>query len=244
MHIVNLNMVWTPDYLHVDMQKSNINALSTFFPGADISCCYFHATQSIRRKFKKEGLDYVLNGNGLVNLLFNVICGNFSNEPHRDHLYEIFDELCSLMDNEDERRKCIKICEYSKKYYFNETAVFPSQLWNYPADEEYIRTNNVAESGNARAKASLQGITQKNLAQVSMSIKKFKIAEIYETAFKPNAEIDFVLLVQSTYNTRNPKDTRRINEIRRRVVEYNNTPELWSPTLLMELLIDIARLRK
>ena len=39
-----------------DFEKAALNASSKKFPHAEISCCYFHLTQSFNRKIKEIGL--------------------------------------------------------------------------------------------------------------------------------------------------------------------------------------------
>ena len=45
-----------PDRILADFEKAALNAFSKKFPDANISCCYFHLTQSFNRKINEIGL--------------------------------------------------------------------------------------------------------------------------------------------------------------------------------------------
>ena len=44
------------DGILADFEKAALNAFSKKFPDANISCCYFHLTQSFNRKMNEVGL--------------------------------------------------------------------------------------------------------------------------------------------------------------------------------------------
>ena len=45
-----------PGKMLADFEKAALNAFNKKFPHAEISCCYFHLTQSFNRKINKIGL--------------------------------------------------------------------------------------------------------------------------------------------------------------------------------------------
>ena len=45
-----------PDRILADFEKAALNAFSKKIPDANISCCYFHLTQSFNRKINEIGL--------------------------------------------------------------------------------------------------------------------------------------------------------------------------------------------
>uniref|UniRef100_A0A914YFB7 MULE transposase domain-containing protein n=1 Tax=Panagrolaimus superbus TaxID=310955 RepID=A0A914YFB7_9BILA len=142
----------------VDFEKGLHNAISSVFPTADITGCFFHLCQSIRKKIAELGLIVDVRENAEVRQLCSMLRA-LAFLPLADVLTGF-----NLLKAEISERSpnLIPLCNYFEKTYLGEptrgrrrAALFPPALWNVHQLTllGHPRTNNSVEGFHNRLRA-------------------------------------------------------------------------------------------
>lgn len=132
-----------PKTIMTDFETAAIEAISTCFPEAIITCCYFHLKQSGRRKVNElrmkniydTDLNFAINLKMMIALAFIPI--------------EKVEEGFNLIIKSDEfPESATPFATYFEKTYIGNNARFPPKLWNMVdrTRNNMSRTNNAVES--------------------------------------------------------------------------------------------------
>ena len=151
--------VLMPKRLHIDNEAAVLKSFRAKFPQTIIVTCLFHLKSNFKKILDTSGLK---NRSPEVNALFKTITGILFlnlNCPLQFYLAEnfissIFNEILTIIPNDEEREKFVKFLNYFKKNYLNKKSVFfLGKVSNF--QEELLGdwfpqlSNNVSESLNA-----------------------------------------------------------------------------------------------
>ena len=149
-----------PDFIHMDAEKSAINAAQIHFPRADIIFCFFHTLQAWRRKlvvlgFKcklERGPKFDQNFRNFWDFVSGIPSANLRLPEKRNIIVnELRNYPVSLELLPTERVNLQIFCDYLLKYYIEDNALFPYDNWGQYSNinfdsENYSRTSNASES--------------------------------------------------------------------------------------------------
>ena len=187
-----------PGKILADFEKAALNAFSKKFPHAEISCCYFHLTQSFNRKINEIGLKTYYENFPEFNLALRMLPALAHVPPaHVKASFElVIEEITDVIEREQFEESVVEkmdeLAIYFKRTYIenpivNKKPPFPIEMWNQydAAGEGVARTTNSVEGWHYGLQAYFSGSTPniwlllRNLEKDS-KMQKFKYVQ--ETA--------------------------------------------------------------
>lgn len=151
-----MKQIWphfNPDFISVDYEKAEINAIRQSFPNAAIGGCFFHLVRNLKKKISEEGLLSQYNNDAVFALFVREIAA-IAFVP----IDKIDDALASL--EADLPPELLPVLNWFETYYIGapnrrgirKTPLFPPDIWN--VSERTLcgesRTNNNVEATHRR----------------------------------------------------------------------------------------------
>ena len=170
-------------YLQI-LKKTALNAFSKKIPDANISCCYFHLTQSFNRKIKEIGPKVFFENCPDFNLALRMLPALAHVPPcHVKASFElVVEKIAEVIGKEtfDDTisEKLDELALYFKNTYIDcptvtQKAPFPKELWNQfeAAGEGVARKTNSVEGWHYGLQASFTG-SQPNVWLLLRNLEK------------------------------------------------------------------------
>ena len=169
-----------PGKILADFEKAALNAFSKKFPHAEISCCYFHLTQSFNRKINEIGLKTYYENFPQFNLALRMLSALAHVPPaHVKTSFElVIEEITDVIEREQFEESVVEkmdeLAIYFKSTYIENPIVnkkphFPIEIWNqYDATGEGVaRTTNSVEGWHYGLQAYFSGFFSVNVLFLS-----------------------------------------------------------------------------
>lgn len=134
-----------PDKVMSDFESGMRNAITQIWINAHISGCFFHYKQALRRKFQSLGMKKIINSNRHAAITLKMIM-SLPLLPKK-FIIEGFSEVISYQKRHQLTKKFLAFNKYFYSNWFK-------GLQSYDINDH--RTNNYAESFNAKLKRKIQ----------------------------------------------------------------------------------------
>ena len=124
-------------------------ALEVFGSEIKVVICYFHVTQSLRKKLDKICGTRNWCSDTTILLIYvcikNIFCLNFG--ALRVLFFELLEEIMSQEINAKTKTICQMFIDYAKRQWLDEDAEYPAPYWDYfgmsGIHDDYQRSNNI-----------------------------------------------------------------------------------------------------
>lgn len=139
----NMNLLFYPKTVIVDLEKSIHNAVLNVWPETKIECCRFHLTQAWYRKIQELGLSVEYrDGTSEVGKWLRYVFGLLFIDPNEVGNIYVF-TLAAIMPPENEKLETFT--SYLVSTYIDNDASYPPRMWA-SASSSTSKTTNACES--------------------------------------------------------------------------------------------------
>lgn len=167
---------FNPDWISIDFERAEINAIRQVFPNASIRCCFFHLVKNMKKKLSEEGLIPKYNSNADFALQARQITAIAFIPPNK------IEEALETLE-EDLPIELLPILNWFEDNYIGrpnrrgirKTPLFPCEIWNVfqRTLNGESRTNNYVEA-NHRKMQNEFGVNHPTIWKFIDGIKKIQ----------------------------------------------------------------------
>lgn len=150
-----MNLIFSPKTVIVDLEKSIHNAVLNVWPETKIECCRFHLTQAWYRKIQELGLSVEYRDDtSEVGKWLHYIFGLVFIDPNEVGNVYVF-TLAAIMPPQN--KKLETFASYLVNTYIDEEASYPPTMWA-SASSSTSKTTNACESFHSHFNSSFSSI--------------------------------------------------------------------------------------